>query len=159
MLDAQVREGRIEDAHNHKVAGWTGLTECIEFSISDAKAKELGFDLSDSKWLDEKVKDGKRLNGLYMLNNSCPKAESIDELEELCGLLGTDLLKLGNAKVRTEFQNKCRGFLNAPAESKKAIADRIAKAEKQKAGEDIQARLQAGEIDMAEAMAQMQALL
>jgi hypothetical protein len=150
MLDAQVREGRIEDAHNHKVAGWTGLTECIEFSISDAKAKELGFDLSDSKWLDEKVKDGKRLNGLYMLNNSCPKAESIDEL---------DLLKLGNAKVRTEFQNKCRGFLNAPAESKKAIADRIAKAEKQKAGEDIQARLQAGEIDMAEAMAQMQALL
>jgi hypothetical protein len=163
MLDANVREGRINSAKSHNVAGWTGDTTVIEFSITDAKAKELGYNLDDTgdfAILCEKVnKDGTRLNGLYMMNENCPVAENIDELTELCGLLGTDLLKLGNAKIRTEYQNKCRGFLNAPAESAKAIAERQAKAVKQEKAKAISDAVASGDITMEQAFVQMQALL
>ena len=150
-MNIETRQDRIKSARNHAIA-WDGRTTCVEVSINDTTADKFGYLASDAEGiLEPKVKDGKRLNGLFLLNEHCPQADSISELEELCVVLKTDLLKLGNAKIRTEHQNAVRAHLNRDAESKKAKrqADSIA----------IQTAFEAGEIDAQEMMKRLATLI
>ena len=154
MLNLEQRQDRIVSARKHTTT-WDGSTTEIEVSISNTTAKDFGYEESDDGQLYRKVKDGITQNGWFLINCNCPQAETVDELTDLCVLLGTDILKLGNAKIKTEFQNAVRGFLNRKQDSKKAIEH----ARKQQASEDIKDQLASGELTMEQAFVEMQKLI
>ena len=145
MLEQNVRQQRIASAKKHHI-NWDGTTECIEISISSNTATEFGYKEDDSGDLFRKTKDGITLNGWFLHNDNCPVAETIEELQDLCKIMNTDLLKLANAKIKTEFQNAVQGFLNRKQDSKKAVE----KARKQDEAIDLKEQLDAKEITIEE---------
>jgi hypothetical protein len=152
-LNQEQRDARVQSARKHAIANWAGRTTAVSVSISQATADKFGLESGDGDgYLEQKTDTkGNKADGLEMVNGNCPQADSIEELEDLCELLKTDLLKLGNAKIRTEFQNAVRSHLNRDAESKKAM--------KQAQASEIQAKMASGELTAEQALAQIASLI
>jgi hypothetical protein len=103
-LNQEQRDARVQSARKHAIANWAGRTTAVSVSISQATADKFGLESGDGDgYLEQKTDTkGNKADGLEMVNGNCPQADSIEELEDLCELLKTDLLKLRISKRGTE---------------------------------------------------------
>lgn len=134
------QDERITNARNFKTT-WTGKMIPTELSISSATAEKLGY--VETPLLYRKEKDGKKLDGFYIINNNCPVATNNTEAEQLAHeYLDANYLEMVNYAAKVKFDNTCRAFLNRVAESKKAIEH----TKKLSRYDELCAQLSAGEI-------------
>jgi hypothetical protein len=131
-----------------------------EFSISDATCRKLGFDALKADELRpayHKEKDGVRQNGLFLVNNHCPKPETLEQAERVYAVLAKDanVLEKVQADIARLFQNKARVLLSAPVES----ASQQRRAVKLSKAETLKAAFAAGELTAEELVEKMTSLL
>ena len=153
-LDEHVLTSRISAAKSFRLTGLDHIKcEPVEVSINGKTASDFGYDrLPLTKDTPLFKKDGQQ--GLFLINNGCPVAASLEEAKAIAEKLlpkADDLVAVLNAKFKTEYQNRVRSFLNAPAASKKA--------EKQATADELTSKFASGEITAEEFAAGMKALI
>jgi hypothetical protein len=152
-LDEKTLESRIAAAKNFKLGLDHIKTEPIEVAIKAETVRNFGYDqLKLTQDTPLYKKDGQQ--GLFLINTGCPVAASLEEAKQIAEKLlpkASDVLAVLNSKFRTEYQNKVRSFLNAPAASKKA--------EKQAAIDELTRKFENGEITAAVFAEKMKALV